>query len=414
MMNGTRRKNDDGWRHHHFLMGQYGKINMILTVLFLVMSIANPMILLAAAVFPIAWVVRNIIMIIIKYRSSNPWPLSGNETVYNTIDPFYKYDGDPDDIRTANSILASKSELDQHLKIPEKIPLNWEGTGESEVRFLPDHEQANKTLLRPESLDRIVTLGDKGMNAVKRITDLKDKIADHSDGYNDGVSKNIVGIPGGSVSEGVSKFGRKNANKGRDGEIRTASILNTIAEEHPDEIYVMHDLSMPKDPKNPTRSNDANIDHIIIIGDKVIPIDSKNYKMCGYTSIANVADDDWINFHRQQSLDWRLRDIHINNETMRMIYDRVSKCVMHEVVENQPHGVTLFKKQSIPVFSSPWVVLDWSGRLDSQSDLGLMEWPNAYPITEGELIANIEYLCDGTPYDKNAVKALSPYLESRI
>lgn len=414
MMNGTRRKNDDGGRHHHFLMGQYGKINMILTVLFLIMSIANPMILLAAAVFPIAWVVRNIIMIIIKYRSSNPWPLSGGETVYNTIDPLYKYEGELDDIQTADCILASKSELDQHLKMPEKMPLNWEGTGETEVRFLPDHEQANKTLLRPESLDRIVTLGDKGMNAVKSVTDLKDAIESHSDGYNDGVSKNIVGIPGGSVSEGAKIFGKKNAKKGQVGEIRTASILNTIAEEHPDEIYVMHDLSMPKDPKKPLMTNNANIDHIVIIGDKVIPIDSKNYRKCGYTCIASVADDDWQNFHRQQSLDWWLRDIRINNETMHMIYERVNKCVMQEVVENQPHGATLFKKQPIPVFSSPWVVIDWSGRLDSQADLGLMEWPNAYPITEGELIANIEYLCDGTPYNKNAVDALSPYLESRI
>lgn len=395
-------------RAHHFLTKEYGRFNILLTVILLMMSIAHPMLLFAVAAIPLSWLIRQALVQLVSMKSSNPWPLDDHEypDEFYHPDPMVEEDTSREFIR--DKILESKSEVTRQVR--DRTPSNWAVTGMTESRFLQFSSVEMRTGIKPKPLD-VLAASDKGRQALLAVREIEKAALTEDPVIPLNEISNVDGIAGGSV-DNAALFGRKNSSKGRAGERRTATILNTIACRHPDEVYVLHDLITPNDPHKPNSHIEANIDHIIIVGNLVIPLDSKNYRTTGYSQASSVDNKSWSSMKREQVLNEAVSKT-LSKETMSMIYDRVDKAVKRNVKERMTIHKTL-SKTILPTTLSPWVIFNWSGTLNSFVDLGLLCWSDAYPITEGELMANIEYLCDGTHYNQAAVDALSPYLESRI
>lgn len=395
-------------RARHFLTKEYGRFNILLTVILLMMSIAHPMLLFAVAAIPLSWLIRQALVQLVSMKSSNPWPLDDHEypDQFYHPDPMVEEDTSREFIR--DKILESKSEVVREVR--DRTPSNWAVTGMTESRFLQFSGVEMRTGIKPQPLD-VLAASDKGRKALLAVREIEKAALTEDPVIPLNEISNVDGIAGGSV-DNVALFGRKNSSKGRAGERRTAQILNTIARRHPDEVYVLHDLITPNDPHKPESHIEANIDHIIIVGNLVIPLDSKNYRATGYSQASSVDNKSWSGMKREQVLNEAIGNT-LSKETMSMIYDRVDKAVKRNVKERMTIRKAL-SKTILPTTLSPWVIFNWSGTLNSFVDLGLLCWSNAYPITEGELMANIEYLCDGTHYNQAAVDALSQYLESRI
>lgn len=394
-------------RARRFLTKEYGRFNILLTVILLMMSIAHPMLLFAVATIPLSWLIRLVLVQLISMKSSNPWPLDDHEypDEFYMPDPMVEEDTAREFIR--DKILESKSEVTRQVR--ERTPSNWAVTGMTESRFLQFSNVDKRTGLKPLPLD-VLAASDKGRKALLAVREIeKASLSEYPVIPYDEID-NVRGIAGGSVND-ADLFGEINSRKGRAGERRTAQILNTIARRHPDEVYVLHDLITPNDPHMPNSHIDANIDHIIIVGNLVIPLDSKNYRSTGYSQASSVDNESWSSMKRVQVLNESIGKT-LSKETMSMIYDRVDKAVKRNVKERMT--IKKATRTILPTTLSPWVIFNWSGTLNSYVDLGLLCWSSAYPITEGELMANIEYLCDGTHYNQAAVEALSQYLEISI
>lgn len=85
----------------------------------------------------------------------------------------------------------------------------------------------------------------------------------------------LQGAPGWAQNSGVVKAGR-------DGELRTAAILNRMALE-PDGPTVLHDLRIP------IPGFTANIDHVVVAGDRITLIDSKAWAPGFYWTLGGVT-----------------------------------------------------------------------------------------------------------------------------
>lgn len=99
----------------------------------------------------------------------------------------------------------------------------------------------------------------------------------------------ILGVAGGSLSDsdgwlGNSRDARAAARHGREGELRTAGILDQIAN-RAGGVTVLHDLRIP--------GYQANIDHIIVAGTEVAIIDSKVWKPGRYWTLAGTSRRGW-------------------------------------------------------------------------------------------------------------------------
>ena len=94
-------------------------------------------------------------------------------------------------------------------------------------------------------------------------------------------ARRIHGTAGGSLTDaswlGASAKGA--ARVGQAGEVRTAELLNAFAKDD-DGVTVLHDLMTP------SKKYKANIDHIVVSGSTVYPIDSKVWKPGTYWTLS--------------------------------------------------------------------------------------------------------------------------------
>lgn len=82
----------------------------------------------------------------------------------------------------------------------------------------------------------------------------------------------IYGKPGGSLKDAswLSAGNQGAAKVGAAGEVRTAAILDRYAKDG--SVTILHDLKVP------SAKYKANIDHIVVSGNRVFPIDAKVWK----------------------------------------------------------------------------------------------------------------------------------------
>jgi hypothetical protein len=85
--------------------------------------------------------------------------------------------------------------------------------------------------------------------------------------------KRVFGIPGFGLSE-ATHFSDASIKSGIEGEVKTAEIIDKFAVNSTN-CYVFHSLMWP------LSSTEADVDHIIVCGDNILLIDSKNWKRKG-------------------------------------------------------------------------------------------------------------------------------------
>lgn len=83
----------------------------------------------------------------------------------------------------------------------------------------------------------------------------------------------IFGIPGKGLND-ASNFSESNVKSGIEGEVKTASIVDKFVAKSTN-CYVFHSM------KWPLSSTQADVDHIIVCGENVLLLDSKNWKQKG-------------------------------------------------------------------------------------------------------------------------------------
>ena len=86
----------------------------------------------------------------------------------------------------------------------------------------------------------------------------------------------VLGAPGASL--GSSGFDDAFVQAGAEGERRVAAVLDALADRH-DNVRALHSVKLP--------GHYGDIDHIIIIGRRVIPIDAKNWRADADYTIAS-------------------------------------------------------------------------------------------------------------------------------
>ncbi|WP_277209208.1 nuclease-related domain-containing protein [Isoptericola croceus] len=93
----------------------------------------------------------------------------------------------------------------------------------------------------------------------------------------------VLGTPGGGLNGDVSwAVNADVARVGRDGEVRTAAILDGLAR-RPGGPTVLHDLSVP------TPGSRANFDHVVVCGLQVLVFDSKVWRPGRYWTLAGTT-----------------------------------------------------------------------------------------------------------------------------
>ncbi len=100
----------------------------------------------------------------------------------------------------------------------------------------------------------------------------------------------VLGTPGGSLSnpDWLGASARGAARVGQAGEVRTAAVLDEFA--RGGSVTVLHDLMTP------SKKYKANIDHVVVSGSTVYPIDSKVWKPGRYWTWGGRTRRGWERF----------------------------------------------------------------------------------------------------------------------
>lgn len=246
----------------------------------------------------------------------------------------------------------------------------------------------------PSIISDVVKLAAEDTRSLKEIGDLK----------------NVYGRPAGSL-QGADKFTASTVKAGTTGELETARVLALFAERHPD-VVVIHDLMLPDVPRTrdengnkiyvrqvlPDKHNHANIDHVVVIGDRIIPVDSKNYKIVDYSPWGRGDEQAVSKLCKQEiKMDKVMSSIDSSN-TFDMIYERL--------VRNFDPNARVVR---------PFIVMDGYGFETQLCTMQTFKWPGGNIMTEGELIANLEYIYDcienKKPANHGAVASLLSLME---
>lgn len=83
----------------------------------------------------------------------------------------------------------------------------------------------------------------------------------------------VFGFAGGSLDDGLNPFG-EHGRVGHRGEVLTARILQRVFKDASD-VFIGHDVDIPSKTLGIPGSKAANIDHVLIRGNRVVLIDSK-------------------------------------------------------------------------------------------------------------------------------------------
>lgn len=125
----------------------------------------------------------------------------------------------------------------------------------------------------------------------------------------------VYGTPGGSLTGGASFTGNQVADRiGAAGEQRVGVRLNQVAQRYP--VAVLHDLDIPGSP--------ANIDHLIVHGERVLILDSKVWKPARYRSRGGRAYRGGPGFPLSLVIRGERCDFAVKH-TMEMAADRLSR-----------------------------------------------------------------------------------------
>lgn len=130
----------------------------------------------------------------------------------------------------------------------------------------------------------------------------------------------VHGTPGGSLAGGNSFSGNAEADRiGAAGEQRVAAHLSRLAAKYP--VAVLHDLDIP--------GSAANIDHVLVYGNRVMILDSKVWKPTRYRSRGGRAYRGGPGFPLSLLLRGEPCDFAVKH-TMEMASDRLATYLLHE------------------------------------------------------------------------------------
>lgn len=183
----------------------------------------------------------------------------------------------------------------------------------------------------------------------------------------------VYGTPGGSLTGGSSFTGNEAADRvGAAGEQRIGARLNQLAVKYP--VAVMHDLDIP--------GSQANVDHLVVHGDRVLIMDSKVWKPMRCTSRGNRAYRGGPGFPlslitRGEPCDFAVK------HTMEMAADRLTR-----YLEQNRALFTL----DMPLL----IVCPSSQKKAGELNLRRLRVPGADVLPEGKALARIEKTIRGS------------------
>ena len=116
--------------------------------------------------------------------------------------------------------------------------------------------------------------------------------------------RNVHGTAGAGLVDATWAANPTVARIGRDGEIRTARLLN---DHRPSDTAVLHDLAVP------AAGYTANIDHAVVSGNRVLLIDTKAWRSGRYWTLLGGTRRGWQRFG------------HADTRTPAMARDRIAR-----------------------------------------------------------------------------------------
>lgn len=183
----------------------------------------------------------------------------------------------------------------------------------------------------------------------------------------------VLGRAGGSLDNAAWAHNDAVARVGKSGEVRTAAILNELAN-HPGGPTVLHDLNIP------IPGFSANIDHVVVSGTTVYLLDAKVWKPGFYWTVSGRT-------FRGVS-----RFTPADKKTMPMAVDAVTRF--------------LAKRQVRAKVARPLLVV-WASSQRSPMHLWALTSPGARVVTGERLAARARRLVGTKPADPAVVAALS-------
>ena len=183
---------------------------------------------------------------------------------------------------------------------------------------------------------------------------------------------NIIGTAGGSVGTMSGSFGGR-AAIGKIGEVRTAEVLARLC--RGDGPTVLHDLRLPMGKMQ------ANIDHVVVSGERVTILDSKAWQPGRIWTFAGVTRRGWSRFPSG------------DKRTLDMAQTAISAVLRGKQVKHR--------------MATPLMVV-WPSNDTRAMKLGLFKPVGAEAITGRRLITNAKKLLGDKPADPAIVAALLP------
>lgn len=169
------------------------------------------------------------------------------------------------------------------------------------------------------------------------------------------------------------------AQVGRDGELRTAAILDGFAS---DGAAVMHNLRIP--------GSSANIDHVVVTGRRIILIDAKQWKPGRYWTVAGRTRRGWRRFAVEDRSG--RRTFPADKKTMAMAADSVRSMLARAGVQAE-----------LP----PTLTVVWSSSDRADVHLRLLRMHGTKAIAAKSLRRRVSRLMTRSPAAPDVVRALA-------
>lgn len=184
--------------------------------------------------------------------------------------------------------------------------------------------------------------------------------------------RNVIGTPGGSVGTMSGSFGGR-ATIGKIGEVRTAEVLARLC--RGDGPTVLHDLRLPMGKIQ------ANIDHVVVSGERVTILDSKAWQPGWIWTFCGVTRRGWKWFPAG------------DKRTLDMAQTAISAVLRGKQVKHR--------------MATPLMVV-WPSNDKKPLRLGLFRPVGADALTGRRLTVSAKRLLGGKPADPAIVAALLP------
>ena len=183
--------------------------------------------------------------------------------------------------------------------------------------------------------------------------------------------RNVHGTAGAGLVDATWTASPAVARIGRDGEIRTARLLD---DHRPSNTAVLHDLAIP------AAGYTANIDHAVVSGDRVLLIDTKAWRSGRYWTLFGVTRRGWQRFG------------HADTRTPAMARDRIARLL-------NARGITA--TVGIPL------VAVWPSSPTGTVSVRWLRMHGCTPITAEALPRRIRRMIGNRPPDPRVLNALA-------